>query len=465
MDLEGIRDEFDVIVIGAGPAGMACATVLAGEGLTVLMADEQPAMGGQIYRNIEATDRNGIASSLGEDYRKGLRIVADCVASGAVHLSGATVWNIGHNNEAWISKGGRSRRFRARSIVMATGAMERPVPVPGWTLPGVMTVGAIQIMLKNGFVPKGQTVVFVGTGPLFYLTIKQCLDAGISAGAVLDTSKTSNLFRAVPRLPAALNPDGLSQIAKGLSLIRRAKSSGARFFSNVANVRISASGEARTVAFNSGGAEYSVAGNLTALHEGVIPGQQMGRLVGCDYRWDERQSAFLPVVSEWGETSRPNIYISGDAAGIGGAVAAELRGKLSAFAILERLGIWNRTTRDGAAAPVRQALNRNGSVRPLLEALYTPPAEIGMPTGDTIVCRCESVAASTISSLAEQKLGPNQIKALTRCGMGKCQGRICGPVVSSIIAKSQKTEANDVGYYGIRPPIKPISVGELSDVK
>jgi thioredoxin reductase len=465
MELDSIRNEFDVVVIGAGPAGMACATVLAREGLTVLMADEQSAMGGQIYRNIEQASWNGIASALGEDYQKGLKLVTDCVASSATHLSGATVWNIGQNQEMWISKGGRSRLFRARSIVLATGAMERPVPVPGWTLPGVMTVGAIQIMLKNGFVPQGQSVIFVGTGPLFYLTIKQCLDAGIPAGAILDTAKSSNLFRAAAWLPAALNREGLSQVVKGLSLIRRVKSSGARFFSNVADVRISANGEARTVHFSSGGAERSVEGNVVALHEGVIPSQQMGRLIGCDHRWDERQVAFLPVVSEWGETTRPNIYISGDAAGIGGAVTAELRGRLSAFAILEKLGVWNKTTRDDAAVPIRRLVNRNASIRPLLETLYFPPSEIGKPMGDTIVCRCESVAASTISDLAEQKLGPNQIKALTRCGMGKCQGRICGPVVSSIIAKSQKIEANDVGYYGVRPPIKPISVGELSDVK
>ena len=178
---------WDVVVIGAGPAGMAAATQTANAGLSTLVLDENAGVGGQIWRAITTTPVQS-RPVLGADYWKGREVALACVASGAVHMAGATVWSLSSAREIAVSCGGRSRLLTARRVILATGAMERPFPIPGWTLPGVMTIGGAQTVLKtSGLVPTGR-VVLAGSGPLLWLYADQLLRAGGAIQAILDTT-------------------------------------------------------------------------------------------------------------------------------------------------------------------------------------------------------------------------------------------------------------------------------------
>ena len=214
-----LADEYDVIVVGAGPAGLSAATTLAGTKARTLLVDENQTPGGQIYRAItlaQPVDRQ----RLGEDYWRGRSIAEDFFRSEAEYAPATTAWSIqplqgdagriiGH--EVGLSSNGVARLIQARQVVLATGALERPFPIPGWTLPGVMTVGAAQIALKtSGLVPSGK-VVIAGTGPLLYLLAAQLIEAGATVSAVLDTTPRENWLRAFRHAPDFLVSPYLAQ--------------------------------------------------------------------------------------------------------------------------------------------------------------------------------------------------------------------------------------------------------------
>ena len=217
MNAADLRDEYDVVVVGAGPAGLAAATSCARAGLSTVLFDEQASPGGQIYRSI--TDTPVINESLlGPDYWKGAQLAAAFAKSGAEYVPGATVWSLTPEREIGVSVRGGSRLLSARRVILATGALERPFPIPGWTLPGVMTAGAGQVLLKSaGLVPRGPTVL-AGCGPLLWLLAAQYLQSGVKLDALLDTTPAGNRAAAFPHLPSFLfSPyfaKGLVSVAK-----------------------------------------------------------------------------------------------------------------------------------------------------------------------------------------------------------------------------------------------------------
>ncbi|RYY67054.1 MAG: FAD-binding protein, partial [Comamonadaceae bacterium] len=189
MNADPSPDVIDLVIVGAGPAGLAAACEARAAGLGVVLLDEQPATGGQIYRAVDAASPKRRAV-LGEDYAAGAELTRAFAASGAAHVAGAAVWNVGRDLTVNYLHGGANRAVQARHIVLASGAMERPFPIPGWTLPGVMGAGAAQILYKSaGALPK-EPVVLAGCGPLLYLLASQYLQAGVTLKAVVHTTPT-----------------------------------------------------------------------------------------------------------------------------------------------------------------------------------------------------------------------------------------------------------------------------------
>jgi NADPH-dependent 2,4-dienoyl-CoA reductase/sulfur reductase-like enzyme len=462
-----VSEHWDVVVIGAGPAGLAAATLLAEQAVRVLLLDEQPAPGGQIYRSIErAAERPALLAALGPDYAYGTTLAARFRASGAAYRPSSMVWQVTPEGEVWFSDGARSHLARAQVVILATGAMERPVPVPGWTLPGVMTAGAVQIMLKSGVVPD-EAFVIAGSGPLMYLLVQQCLAAGVRPAAVLETASRANRWRALPHLVQAMtNRAGRRDLAKGLGMIATLRRSGVRCHRHVRDIRIEGTDAVSGIAFRTGGANHRIAARLVALHEGVIPAQQMARSIGCAFAWDAVQRCFSPVLDDWGCSSVDGVLIAGDAGGIGGARAAEHAGRLAAFDALRRLGRIDAARRDALAVEDRRARQSHLVVRRFVDVLYAPRDEVLLPADDLVVCRCEEVVAGAVRDVVRQGcLGPNQAKAFLRAGMGPCQGRLCGPVVTELIADARGVGPAEVGYYRIRAPLKPVTVGELAGME
>jgi len=446
-------------VIGAGPAGLAAATVSAQAGLATVLFDEQPGPGGQIYRAIAASPLRR-ETVLGPDYWRGARLVEAFAASGAQHVANATVWSLSPTREIGISCDGVARMVAARRVILATGAIERPFPIPGWTLPGVMTAGAAQVLLKSAvLVPSGRTVL-AGTGPLLWLLARQFFEAGAALAAILDTTPRANWRRALPLAPGFV---ASRYFGKGLALLRAVRTR-TRVIRRV--TALAAEGDARleAVRFRTArGGEQRIKADLLLLHQGVVPNVNLAMAAGVAHRWSEAQLCFVPVRDRDFATSVEGIAIAGDGGGIAGAEAAAEQGRVAAFAALRALKPEAAAAWAGAEAEARRNLAGWQRGRRFLDALYRPAAPFRRPAGETIVCRCEEVkAAEIVAAVAEGCTGPNQLKAFTRCGMGPCQGRLCGLTVTELIAAARGVSPAEVGYYRLRPPVKPVTLAELA---
>jgi NADPH-dependent 2,4-dienoyl-CoA reductase/sulfur reductase-like enzyme len=454
-----IKSAYDLVVIGAGPAGLAAATEAAGLGLDTVLLDEQAAPGGQIYRAVTETPLRDPAT-LGADYWHGRDVVGEFRGSLAQYVPGATVWSVSQAREVGVSVGGAARLVQAKHIILATGAIERPFPIPGWTLPGVMTAGAAQILLKSsGLVAQGR-VVIAGSGPLLWLLAAQYVRVGATIEALLDTTPRANRRAALRHLPAFL---ASPYLGKGLRLLREVRRR-VRIIRGVTALAASGEGRLREVIYRQDcGAEQRLAVDTLLLHHGVAPNVNLANSIGCKHVWDEMLLCWRPVVDGWGASSVDGIAIAGDGAGIAGADAAEQRGRLAALDAGFRLGRIPRSRRDRVAEPFRAMLRRAERGRAFLDALYQPARQFRVPSGDTIVCRCEEVTAQQIVDVVALGCsGPNQAKSFLRCGMGPCQGRMCGLTVTELIAEARGVPPEEVGYFRLRPPVKPITLAELA---
>src|SRR5262245_22629323 len=328
----GARSTYDVAVVGAGPAGLAAAATTAGAGLTTLLLDENNAPGGQIWRAITTTPMQE-ESVLGADYWAGAPLLAETRASGAEIVQRATVWSLDAARELAVSWAGASRFINARRVILATGALERPFPIPGWTLPGVMTAGALQTLLKcSGLVPAGR-LVLAGTGPLLWLLAAQLLRVGVRIEALLDTTPPGNYLRALPHVAAFV----LSRyFAKGVAL-RREVARQVEVVRGVGRLRAEGQGALATIAFEAGGSQRRRAADVLALHQGVVPNVNLAMAAGIAHRWHPCQFCWVPVLDAFGNSPIDGIAIAGDGAGIGGALAAEARGRLAGLAAVEAI--------------------------------------------------------------------------------------------------------------------------------
>ncbi len=450
----------DVLVVGGGPAGMAAATTAAGLGLSTRLLDEQRAPGGQIYRGI-TTVRAALARRLGEDYAHG-RTLTDALAASAVDTEpDATVFDIDADlNVAWL-RDGAAREIAARHLILATGAMERATPVPGWTLPGVMYAGAAQLMLKTAAsVPSGP-VVLAGNGPLLLLVANQLADAGANVVALVETTRFADMLVAAPHLPRALGAG--EYLRKGMAMMGALRRSGLRWIRGATALEVVGAQRAEALQITAGGRTETIAAETVLLHFGVIPNTQITRLLRLEHVFDSAQVAWRPRTDRWGRSSHAGVGIAGDGAGIGGARAAEASGVLAALDAACALGRISTAERDRRGVQALRERTRQLSIRPLLDAIYRPPAWVVDPADATIVCRCEEVTAGEIRALTKLGCrGPNQTKFFTRCGMGPCQGRVCGPVVAAILGAENALPPEEVGQYRIRPPLKPIPLGALA---
>ena len=453
----------DVAIVGAGPAGMAAAIALRQRGLSVAVFDEQPAPGGQIYRNVAQAGKDRRADILGADYVAGLPLVEAFAACGADYRSRATVWRIDTDGVSWASPTGGGD-CAARRVLVATGAMERPFPVAGWTLPGVMTAGAAQILLKtSGAV--ADDAVFIGCGPLLYLVIHQYLQAGVRVRALLDTAEPANRLKAAPHLPAALAAP--AYLTKGAGLLASIRRAGIAVHRNVSDVAFAGDSHVTAVRWSDGSGRHELACERAFLHQGIVPNVNITMAARCEHRWNERQLSWQPAVDDDGRTDLDWLYVAGDLGGIAGAKSAALSGEIVATAIARDLGRVTPAEHAAAVAPLRRKRARDRAVRALLDVLYRPRDSFRRPgNDDVVVCRCEEVRRGELAAAAAHGCpGPNQLKAFTRAGMGPCQGRMCGLTVAETMAGLRDEAPQDVGYFRIRMPIKPVTVGDIAGIQ
>ena len=455
----------DVCILGGGPAGMAAAVMAAENGLSVAVLDERQSAGGQIFHAIE-TGPFSKGALLGPDYAQGHSLAAAFQAENVTRLLGARVWRIDMTSTGGSARyicSHRSSQLRFGHLILATGAMERPLPFEGWTLPGVMTVGAAQLLLKgSATVPDGR-IVLAGNGPLLLLFANQLLSQGVRILAILDTAPERSPLALASRHLGALfgNRD---KVIKGLRMQARIRAAQIPVYRKVSDLHASGDGRIQSISFRvDGKEEYQVEVDSLLIHEGIVPNTQVSRALGCAHVWDAGQQCLRPELDRYGESSIDDVFIVGDGAALRGAIAAPASGQIAVGRILERRGVAS----PGSRAVVRKAetvLARERAFRPFLDELYPPRLATSRLSDETIACRCEAVPASAVrAAIADGAIGPAQAKVFSRCGMGACQGRICGSITAGILADAMNRAVTAADAPHVRFPLKPLSLAEMAE--
>lgn len=457
---------YDVAVVGAGPAGLAAATATASLGLATIVFDESPSPGGQVYRSVTDTPVRR-PEVLGRDFWRGADLVRPFRSSGAEYLPGTTVWGVSRRADRAFDLGVSGGRpgvriggmFAARALVVAVGAIERPLPFPGWTLPGVMTAGALQTLLKSSaLLPEGR-VVFAGSGPLLWQVAWQITNAGAKLDAVLETIPRGRLADTMRHAPGFMFS---GYLARGLELVRSVR----RRATVIEHVdALEAVGDARveTVRWRVDGTWSERPLDLLVLSHGVIANIHLPAALGCELAWNDDHAAFQPVIDTWGGTSVEGVFVAGDAAGIAGAEAAAARGRLAALGVANALGRIDADTRDAQAAKPAAALAHGLRGRRFLDALYRPAPSFRNPDDTTLVCRCEEVTAGRIrAAVHDGAVTLAALRAATRCGMGPCQGRSCLLTATELLAAEAGVSPASLAPPSIRFPLRPVTLGEIA---
>jgi NADPH-dependent 2,4-dienoyl-CoA reductase/sulfur reductase-like enzyme len=446
-----------VIVVGAGPAGVRAAETLVAAGLRPIVIDEGKRDGGQIYRRQPTNFIRSYAALYGTEAKRAesLHQAFDSLRDRVDYRSNALAWNI-QDNHLYVIEEGASSAIRYDALIAACGATDRLMPVPGWNRAGVYSLGAAQIALKSQACAIGQKVVFAGTGPLLYLVATQYVKAGAHVAAVLDTSKSVFRLKALGKLlsrPSAL--------LKGIRFTSELRRRGISVEAGITPMEISGSASGgvdslrvRTAA----GAEDVYACDAIGLGFHLRPEAQLADIAHCNFFFDAITRQWLPMVDADGRTSVPGVYLAGDGARLFGADGAEAAGELAALAVLKDLG---RSVQEKRIAQLRKTLVRMDRFRLGLIEAFPWPSDIAANLPDaTVVCRCEAITAREIRSTVREKGAHeiNRVKAFSRAGMGRCQGRYCAHATAEIVAAVAGLSVEQVGRLRSQAPVKPLPI-------
>jgi NADPH-dependent 2,4-dienoyl-CoA reductase/sulfur reductase-like enzyme len=443
-----------VVIIGAGPAGIRAAQTLVAHGMRPVLLDEAARGGGQIYRRQPANFKRSAVKLYGFEARKAgaLHRAIDTLREQLDYRPETLVWNA-EDGALDTLHNGHAARLEFSRVIVATGATDRILPVKGWTLPGVYSLGAAQIALKFQGCAIGERVVFAGSGPLLYLVAYQYAKAGANVVAVLDSSPFSAQARALPALlsqPATL--------AKGVYYRSWLTAHGIAVHQGATLNRIDGEHRVQSLSWTHANAEHRLDCDAVAFAHGLRSETQLADLLGCEFAWNPLNRAWLPTRDTAGRSSVAQVYLAGDGAGIMGADAAEMAGERAALALLEDIGYLIAPQR---AVQLEQALSRIGDFRQGLERAFAFPEHWAADVADDVmVCRCEEVRAGDIREVVrEGHWEINRVKAHCRVGMGRCQGRMCGAAAVEIIACESQRDVSDIGRLRAQAPIKPLPFG------
>lgn len=452
----------EVGILGAGPAGMAAARELVALGVDVLILDEGHRPGGQIFRQAPAgfrvRERRGLVAP---SHDKGHRLLDDLRAAGVPVVNRATVWDAAPGR-LWFEQDGRSRLLVCDRMLLATGAYDRVVPFPGWTLPGVITAGAAQVMVRGFMVKPGTRAVVAGTGPLLLPTVTSLLTAGVEVVAALEANHRTRVARAVlgvlgnlPRLreafhyAAALLRHGI-RLRTGWTVFAAA---GDRQVSAVTIGKVDPRGRPRR------STARDVEADLVCTGFGLLPSVELALLLRCEMRYSHTRGGWLPRTDRDQLTSVPGTYAAGEIAGIGGAEVAIAEGRVAAFAIARAMGRGRPEDLDGRLDQARRRRDRERRAADrMLGAFPVLPGLFELAEPSTLVCRCEDVTLQRVRETAlSSGCDLRTVKMGTRAGMGPCQGRICTPILHGVMPAGPGRQEIP-SCPSVQVPVKPVSV-------
>lgn len=410
----------DVVVVGGGPAGLAAASTAADAGKRVLLLDQGLRLGGQIWRH-----RAGEALP-----RVAREALTDAAAPGISVAHRATVVDAISANELVVSFKGRLARVETDALVLATGAVERFLPFPGWTLPGVVGVGGLQALVKAGLRVVGARVVIAGSGPLMLPVAATLARHGAEVVLIAEQSAGHAVRRFARR--ALLSPARAMQ-----ALALRSASRSAPYRTDAWVVRATGREQVEEVVLQVAGREHRYACDWLATNAGLVPRTDLAELLGC------RVGPDGILVDQQQRTSVVSVYAAGECCGVKGDRGAAAEGAIAGLAAAGGLV---------PPARLRREAERERRFGTLLRDCFAPRRELAERiTDDTIICRCENVGRGAIDPDWSQR----QAKLWTRIGMGSCQGAVCGPACQTLFGWQRNAP---------RPPLEPVSAAAWAAV-
>lgn len=443
-----------IVIVGAGPAGIRAAERLAQAGLRPVLLDEAPRAGGQIYRQPPAGFTRTARALYGSEAGKALAL-HDCAArladSGAMeHLAGHTVLGIDRLRGCLqvTSPAGGWHEIPFDRLILATGASDRVAPVPGWQAAGVYTLGAAQIALKAQGVALGRDIVLAGSGPLLTLVAVQLLAAGAGLRAVLDTAPLRQQVRGAPGL--ARRPVVALRGVMMRARLRGLYHAGAQ----LDRIESGAAG-ATALHWRDGDGQGRVTPcDALALGWHLRAETHLADLAGCTFVHDPLWGQWLPRADAMGRAA-PGLYLAGDGLAPRGADAAEVTGRLAATACLQDIGLPAPDPR----ADLRRLHRLTRFAEGIARAFPWPADQVARLPDTAVLCRCEGITAGALRDTAG-RVGPdaNRVKAMSRLGMGRCQGRFCQIAGAEVIAAASGVDAAAVGRLRGQAPIRPVVV-------
>jgi NADPH-dependent 2,4-dienoyl-CoA reductase/sulfur reductase-like enzyme len=417
---------FDILIIGSGPAGLHAASVAAQAGAKVGIVDDNALPGGQIWRQGPQHPPTGRG-----------RDAIDAVeqAANVTRLRGTRVVQALRPHELLVEDAARGYAIGYGKLIVATGARERFLPYPGWTLPGVTGAGGLQALIKGGMKVRGERIVIAGTGPLLWAAAVTAREQGAHVAAIVEQAPA----HAVRQFAASLvhTPAKLAQAVRMRFDLRATP--------YLCGAHVSAAqgdGKLTQVTVLQGEKQTQIDCDRLACAYGLVPNTTLGTALGCDI--EESQGVLAIVVDDLQATTQPDIYAAGECTGVGGMELSAVEGRIAALAAV------------GNVAQARALFGERERYRRFAARMHAAfaldPQLRGLATPDTVICRCEDVRFAD----AAQHRSWRDAKLHTRCGMGPCQGKICGEAAAFCLGWSRN---------GLRPPFSPARIGTLMEAQ
>jgi NADPH-dependent 2,4-dienoyl-CoA reductase/sulfur reductase-like enzyme len=470
----------EVVVVGAGPAGIRAAVAASEAGAAVLLIDEAPRAGGQIYRQLPPEIQAGAGDRLGASAAKSRPLLADLERANVTVMASTEVWGVlpsrvvlahqtGHAPIPTVGQTpgqvpGRTVAVQAGALVLATGAYDRPAAMPGWTLPGVVTAGGVTALVKAQRVLPGRRVILAGTGPLLLAAATALVRGGATVVGIAEAAPRRALAGLLRR------PGIVGQSVEVMTTLWRIP-----IWTRRGLVRIEGTeGVERAVVarLDEGwrpvsGTERAIEVDTVVLGYGLVVSPELADLAGCAMAYDAGGGGFIPVADpdRLMATSAPGVFVAGDGAGVGGADVAEAQGRLAGLGAAHHVGKLREEDAMRRAASSLATLRRFSRFRRRLGEILAPRSGLyELATDDTTVCRCEEVSAADIRrAIGAGARQATEVRAVTRAGMGLCQGRMCIPTVCGLLGRWAGVSPETAGRFPPRLPTRPVAVPVLAD--
>jgi NADPH-dependent 2,4-dienoyl-CoA reductase/sulfur reductase-like enzyme len=457
----------ECVVVGGGPAGLAAARTAARHGVRVLLVDENAELGGQYYRQVPAAFRAPEPMRLGREAIEGRTLIDEVRGLGVDVKLDTVVWGIFDQRTVALATHDESERIEAQTLILAPGAYDRPVPFPGWTLPGVITAGGAQNLMKGYRVLPGRRVLIAGSGPLLLVVAHYLLRGGAHIAGICEAGHMNRMWRHAPRMLPHLN-----FVQQGYRYWQEVKRAGIPFLAGHLIRRAVGTSEITGAVVSRceedwrpvDGTELHFDVDTLIVGYGFVPSLELSRLAGCEHRYDERRGGYVPIRNREMESTVPGVFVVGDGAGVAGSAVALEEGHMAGLAAANRLGRLVGREYSRASSRARGRLLHLAGFRGVMDDLYRfGPGIYDLAEPDTTLCRCEEIAvAEAVEAVRDGARHVNEVKAWTRVGMGRCQGRMCGPALAHLIARATDRPVTEAGVFTPRPPAKPVPLAALA---